>query len=139
MDQYISEIIKLSNKSLANQDIPVGAIIVKDNLIISRGYNTREKNEDVMGHAEINAIRSASKKLGNWNLQGCSLYVTLKPCSMCMEIIKQCRIDKVFYLLDKPKNKKEFDKTVVKQIDSKENIKKYNDILSNFFVNLRVK
>ena len=139
MDQYISEIIKLSNKSLANQDIPVGALIVKDNLIISKGYNTREKNEDVMGHAEINAIRKASKKLGNWNLQGCSLYVTLKPCSMCMEIIKQCRIDKVFYLLDKPTNKKEFDKTVVKQIDSKENIKKYNDILSNFFVNLRVK
>ena len=139
MDQYISEIIKLSNKSLANQDIPVGALIVKDNLIISKGYNTREKNEDVMGHAEINAIRKASKKLGNWNLQGCSLYVTLKPCSMCMEIIKQCRIDKVFYLLDKPTNKKEFDRTVVKQIDSKENIKKYNDILSNFFVNLRVK
>jgi tRNA(adenine34) deaminase len=139
MDQYISEIIKLSNKSLANQDVPVGAIIVKDNLIISKGYNTREKNEDVMGHAEINAIRSASKKLGNWNLQGCSLYVTLKPCSMCMEIIKQCRIEKVFYLLDKPTNKKEFNKTVVKQIDSKENIKKYNEILSNFFVNLRVK
>ena len=139
MDQYIKEIINLSGKSLKSEDIPVGAIIVKDGLIIGKGYNTREKRDDVLGHAEINAIRKASKKLGNWNLQGCSLYVTLIPCSMCMEVIKQCRIDKVYYLLDKPTNKKEFDKTIVKQIDSKEDIKNYNDILSKFFANLRVK
>ena len=58
---------------------------------------------------------------------------------MCMDVIKQCRIDKVYYLLDKPANKREFDKTIVKKIDSKEDIKNYNDILSNFFANLRVK
>lgn len=139
MKKYIDEIIKLSKKSLTYGDVPVGAIVVKDGTIIGKGCNTREKNNDIMGHAEINAIRKASKNVKNWNLQGCNLFVTLMPCTICMNIIKQCRIDNVYYLLDKPANKKEFDRVAVKQIDSKDDIKKYNNILSNFFTNLRVK
>ena len=139
MKKYIDTIIKLANKSLINGDVPVGAIVVKDGIIIGRGYNTKEKNNDILGHAEVNAIIQSNKKIGNWNLSGCTLYVTLKPCSMCMEIIKQCRVDKVLYLLDKPNNKKEYDKTNVKQIDSKDKANEYNKILSNFFANLREK
>ena len=70
MDKYFEEIIKLSKKSLKYGDVPIGAIIVKDGVIIGKGYNTREKRESVLGHAEINAINMASKKLNNWNLNG---------------------------------------------------------------------
>lgn len=102
MGDYLTKIIELSKKSLESGDVPIGAIIVKDGQIIGEGYNTREKNNDVMGHAEINAIKDASKKLNNWNLQESVMYVTLKPCSMCLSVIRESRIDFVYYLLDKP-------------------------------------
>ena len=139
MDKYYDRLLELANISFKNNDVPVSAIIIMDNEIIAEAYNTRESEQNVLGHAEINAIQKASKALNNWNLQGCIMLVTLKPCSMCMEIIKQCRIDKVLYLLDKPDNKHEFNSTTCEQIDSKNYEKKYNNILSNFFVNLREK
>ena len=92
MQKYVNDIINLSKKSLKSNDVPVGAIIVQNGEIIATGYNTREKSNDILGHAEINAIKKATKKINNWNLSMCDLYVTLKPCSMCMEIIKKCRI-----------------------------------------------
>ena len=107
MGDYLTKIIELSKKSLESGDVPIGAIIVKDGQIIGEGYNTREKNNDVMGHAEINAIKDASKKLNNWNLQGSVMYVTLKPCSMCLSVIRESRINFVYYLLDKPEKKVE--------------------------------
>lgn len=140
MDTEIFNIImENTNKSLENNDVPVGAVIVKDGQVLAFGYNTREKDQNVLGHAEINAILEAQKVLKNWNLSGCDLYVTLVPCSMCLEIIKQSRIDTIYYLLDKPASKKEFYKTKMQKINDASYENKYADILSDFFKKLREK
>ncbi len=140
MDTEIFNILmENTNKSLENNDVPVGAVIVKDGKVLAFGYNTREKDQNVLGHAEINAILEAQKILNNWNLSGCDLYVTLVPCSMCLEIIKQSRIDNIYYLLDKPASKKEFYKTKMQKIKDASYENKYADILSDFFKKLREK
>jgi tRNA(adenine34) deaminase len=140
MDTEIFNILmENTNKSLENNDVPVGAVIVKDGKVLAFGYNTREKDQNVLGHAEINAILEAQKILNNWNLSGCDLYVTLVPCSMCLEIIKQSRIDTIYYLLDKPASKKEFYKTKMQKINDASYENKYADILSDFFKKLREK
>ena len=140
MDTEIFNILmENTNKSLENNDVPVGAVIVKDGQVLAFGYNTREKAQNVLGHAEINAILEAQKVLKNWNLSGCDLYVTLVPCSMCLEIIKQSRIDNIYYLLDKPTFKREFYKTKLQKINDTNYENKYAEILSNFFEKLREK
>ena len=140
MDTEIFNILmENTNKSLENNEVPVGAVIVKDGKVLAFGYNTREKDQNVLGHAEINAILEAQKILNNWNLSGCDLYVTLVPCSMCLEIIKQSRIDNIYYLLDKPASKKEFYKTKMQKINDASYENKYADILSDFFKKLREK
>ena len=139
MDKYYDRLLELAKVSFINNDVPVGAIILSDNKIVSEGYNTRKYDNNVLGHAEINAIQNACKCLNNWNLQGCIMLVTLKPCNMCMEVIKQCRIDKVYYLLDKPDNKHEYNATKFELVECQKVAKKYNNILSKFFVNLREK
>lgn len=78
-------------------EIPVGAVIVKDGQIIASACNQREKDSDITSHAEIVAIRKASKFLNNWRLDGCELYVTLEPCPMCGWAILQSRISKVYF------------------------------------------
>lgn len=139
MQKYVNDIINLSKKSLKSNDVPVGAIIVQNGEIIATGYNTREKSNDILGHAEINAIKKATKKINNWNLSMCDLYVTLKPCSMCMEIIKQCRISNVYYLLDKPETKKEYSKINIEKIKYFKSCEDYHEILTNFFKEIREK
>lgn len=140
MDTEIFNILmENTNKSLENNDVPVGSVIVKDGKVLAFGYNTREKDQNVLGHAEINAILETQKILNNWNLSGCDLYVTLVPCSMCLEIIKQSRIDTIYYLLDKPASKKEFYKTKMQKINDASYENKYADILSDFFKKLREK
>ena len=132
----IDIIIEESKLSLNSRDVPIGAIIVKDGVLISSACNTREKDQNVLGHAEINCILKAQKNLKNWNLNGCDMYVSLKPCSMCAEIIKQSRIDNVYY---KPDEKKDFYKTKFEKINKKNEEQEYLDILSNFFKELREK
>ena len=139
MGDYLTKIIELSKKSLESGDVPIGAIIVKDGKIIGEGYNTREKNNDVMGHAEINAIKDASKNLNNWNLQESVMYVTLKPCSMCLSVIRESRIDFVYYLLDKPEKKFEYSKTAIHNFDDENAKEEYLGILQDFFKKLREK
>lgn len=78
-------------------EVPVGAVIVYDNKIIARGHNTRELAQSVLGHAEINAIKKASKKIGSWRLEDCDMYVTLEPCSMCSGAIIQSRIKNLYF------------------------------------------
>ncbi|MCM1338868.1 MAG: nucleoside deaminase [Muribaculaceae bacterium] len=78
-------------------DIPVGAVIVKDGKVIASACNTREKDNDVTSHAEILALRQASKILNNWRLEDCDLYVTLEPCPMCGWAILQSRIKSVYF------------------------------------------
>ena len=140
MDTEIFNILmENTNKSLENNDVPVGAVIVKDGKVLAFGYNTREIDQNVLGHAEINTILEAQRFLNNWNLSGCDMYVTLVPCSMCLEIIKQSRIDNIYYLLDKPASKKEFYKTKMQKINDANYENKYADLLSDFFKKLREK
>lgn len=132
IDAIINEAIKASNK----KEVPVGAIIVRDNKILARAHNLRIKNNDVTCHAEILAIKKAAKKLKDWRLSDCDLYVTLEPCSMCMEVIRESRINNVYYLLTREKSKKPFYKTNVRLIEDtleNEKIDGYKDLLSDFF------
>ncbi len=101
--KYINILKKLNLKAKDNGDIPVSAIIVRENKIIAKAYNKKVKNNNPLDHAEIIAIRKACKKLKTSNLIDCELYVTLKPCGMCKEIIKEARIKKVYYILDNDK------------------------------------
>ncbi|MBR5390932.1 MAG: nucleoside deaminase, partial [Clostridia bacterium] len=76
-------------------EVPVGCVIVKDGTVIGAGYNRRETDKSVLGHAELMAIRQAEQALGDWRLTGCALYVTLEPCPMCAGAILNARIDTV--------------------------------------------
>ena len=92
IDEAKGEAIKAYDKG----EIPVGAVIVKDGLIIGRGHNLKETLNDVTAHAEILAIKEASNKIGDWRLDGAEMYVTLEPCPMCASAIVQSRISKVY-------------------------------------------
>ena len=123
-----------------NDDIPVGAIIVKDNKIIGEGFNTRNRFKSVIGHAEIDAIEMACKKIGDWRLDDCEMYVTLSPCMMCTGVIVESRIKKVYYLCDRTNVCfKCNDYLNITKIEDKENVKKYMNLLQLFFENKRNK
>lgn len=133
MNKYMDELFTLANKAEQLGDIPVGAIVVKNDTIIGRGYNNRVKTNDPTGHAEINAIREACNVLCDWRLSECNLYVTLEPCDMCIETIKESRISNVYYLLEN-NEKHKFKRTNVSVLNIDENDKmKYKEKLSNFF------
>ncbi len=102
-ERFYREIIKLSKKAYKKNEVPIGAIIVKNNKIIAKAYNKIEKNHDATMHAEILAIKKASKKLKNWRLNECEMYVTLEPCKMCSSAIELSRIKKIYYLVKKDK------------------------------------
>lgn len=87
----------IQEAQLSQKDIPVGAVIVKNGKVIAFAHNEKEKNNDVTAHAEILAIRDAEKSLNNWRLNGCDLYVTLEPCTMCMSAILQSRISNLYF------------------------------------------
>lgn len=93
--KFMKEALKEAQKSYKKEEIPVGAIIVKDGKIIARGHNLKETKTDPTKHAEIIAIQKACKRLQTWRLSGCTMYVTLEPCSMCAGSLIQARIDKV--------------------------------------------
>ena len=86
-----------AEKAAAAGDVPVGAVIVKNGEIIARGHNTRVQRGDVLGHAELEAIRSACAVLGDWRLTGCTLYVTLEPCPMCTGACIAARLDRIVF------------------------------------------
>lgn len=135
MEKYIMIAIKEAKKCKISADIPVGAVIVENNKIIAKGHNTREKEHIITGHAEINAINKATKKKKNWHLNNCEMYVTLEPCEMCKNIIKQTKIKKVYYAT---KNH-----NIAKMQKNKIEIQKINDngysekMLKNFFKKIR--
>ncbi len=94
--KYMKEALKEARKAYGKEEIPVGAIIVKDGKIIARAHNIKEGKKDTTKHAEIIAIQKASKKLNSWRLIDCEMYVTLEPCSMCAGALIQSRIKKVY-------------------------------------------
>ena len=95
-EKFMREALKEAKKAYDKLEIPVGAVIVKDNKIIARGHNLKELKQDTTKHAEIMAIEKASKKLKNWRLTDCEMYVTLEPCPMCAGAIINSRIKKVY-------------------------------------------
>ena len=101
------ELNKLIDQAIKHDEVPVAALIVKNNKIISKAYNRVNKTNNILEHAEIISIRKASKKLNNWRLNNCDLYITLEPCSMCKEVIKKSRIKNVFYFIKQNENKTE--------------------------------
>ncbi len=96
-EKMMRRALELAQTALAEGEIPVGAVVVKDGVIVGEGRNTRENLLDPAGHAEINALRTAAQTLKSWRLSGCSIYVTLEPCCMCAAAIVQSRISRVIF------------------------------------------
>ena len=94
-EKYMRAAIKKKKKAYALDEVPIGCVIVYQDKIIARGYNRRNTDKNTVAHAEMSAIKKASKKLGDWRLEGCTMYVTLEPCQMCAGAIVQARIDEV--------------------------------------------
>ena len=93
-ERFMRAALAQAKKAEALDEVPIGCVIVKDNTIIARGYNRRNTDRNTLSHAEMNAIRKASRKLGDWRLEGCTIYITLEPCQMCSGAIVQSRIDR---------------------------------------------
>ena len=94
-EKYMKQAIREARKAYALGEVPIGCVIVNEGKIIGRGYNRRNTDKSTLSHAAITAIKKASKKMGDWRLEGCTLYVTLEPCQMCAGAIVQARIDEV--------------------------------------------
>ena len=94
-ERYMRQAITQAKKALENDDVPIGCVIVRDGKVIARGYNRRNKDRQSLAHAELMAIKRASKIVGDWRLEDCKMYVTLEPCQMCSGAIVQSRIPEV--------------------------------------------
>ena len=102
-EKYMKDAIRQAKKAAALGEVPIGCVIVHDGQVIGRGYNRRNTDKSTLAHAEITAIKRASKKLGDWRLEDCTLYVTLEPCQMCAGAIVQARIPEVMIGCMNPK------------------------------------
>ena len=94
-EKYMRQALRLAKKAASLDEVPIGCVIVYQDKIIARGYNRRNTDKSTLAHAEIIAIRKASKVIGDWRLEDCTMYVTLEPCQMCAGAIVQARIPKV--------------------------------------------
>ena len=101
---FMEEALRLARLAAEAGEVPVGAVIVKDGEVIGRGFNSTETDKDPTCHAEIKAIRQAAAALGGWRLSGCSMYVTLEPCSMCAGAIVLARLDALYIGTPDPKS-----------------------------------
>lgn len=102
-EKYMKEAIRQAKKAEVLDEVPIGCVIVYEGKIIARAYNRRNTDKNTLAHAELAAIKKASKKLGDWRLEGCSLYVTLEPCQMCAGAIVQARVSEVIMASMNPK------------------------------------
>lgn len=102
-EKYMKAAIAQAKKAYALDEVPIGCVIVQNNKIISRGYNRRNTDKNTLAHAELAAIRKASKKTGDWRLEDCTMYVTLEPCQMCAGAIVQSRLQRVVIATMNPK------------------------------------
>lgn len=147
-EKYMKEALKEARKAYKIGEVPIGCVIVHDGEIIGRGYNRRNKDKSTFAHAEISAMKKAAKKIGDWRLEECTLYVTLEPCQMCSGAIVQARITEtvigsmnpkagcagsVLNLLEMP----EFNHQV--RVEKGILEKECSEILSRFFRELREK
>ena len=135
INEYMQIAYNEAIKAYKKNEIPVGAVIVKNNKVIAKSHNNRQYKNNILGHAEINAILKAERKIKDWRLDGCIMYVTLSPCQMCQMIINESRIDKVYYLLNQ-KNQNNIENIIQTNI-CKEIKKDYQKMVNNFFKKLR--
>ena len=133
-NKYEKELYKLACKAYKKNEVPVAAIIVYNNKIISKAFNKRKKSNNPIDHAEVKAIIKATKKVGDWRLSKCELYVTLEPCHMCKEIIKESRIKNTYYFMDNDKVIN-FKSNFIK-VENNTSVE-FKNLLTNFFKNLR--
>jgi tRNA(adenine34) deaminase len=101
--RYMQKAIDLARQAWESEDVPVGALVVRDERVIGRGYNQREKLNDPTAHAEMLALTAAAEYLGQWRLEGCTLYVTLEPCPMCAGALVLSRVERLVYGASDPK------------------------------------
>ena len=141
-EKFMKEALKEAKKAYEKLEIPVGAVIVKNNKIIARAHNLKETKKMATAHAEILAIEKANKKLQNWRLLDCEMYVTLEPCQMCLGAIEASRIKKIYIGTLDPKKKQETDVNIyMEKYGIEANIgimqKECEYILKDFFKTLR--
>ncbi|MFP4478578.1 MAG: nucleoside deaminase [Candidatus Izemoplasmatales bacterium] len=143
MDQALEE----AKLALEKDEVPVGCVIVKDGQIIARAHNLKESNQDVTSHAEMNAIKIASEKIGSWRLDGCEIYVNLEPCLMCLGAIVSARFDRLIYGV-RDKKYESLDAILSKYLENFNHQLKVTDnvladsskeLLESFFKKLRIK
>ena len=132
-EKHFDLAIKEAEKAYKTKEVPVGCVIVKDNKIIAKAHNMVEKTKDSTMHAEMIAIRKASKKIKNWRLIDCNMYVTLEPCLMCKSAIELSRLNNVYYCVPSDNN---ISIGKNKYIEYK-NSNKALELLQNFFKNRR--
>ena len=143
---WMDKALAQAARAEARREVPIGAILVKDGIVIARGFNQREGKHDPCAHAELLAIRQAARRLKSWRLTGMTLYVTLEPCPMCMGAILLARIDRLVFGCFDPKagaagslydltNDRRFNHTVVVTPGVRE--EECSGILSSFFRELR--
>ena len=133
MEKHMLLAFKEAQKCKKADDVPVGAVLVSKNKIIAKAHNTKEKTKIVTKHAEINVVEKACKKRKNWYLNDCTLYVTLEPCNMCMEVIKNARIKKIIYATKKKKE----ENLKKPELEQKIYVENSEKILKDFFKNKR--
>ena len=139
MEKYMVIALKEAKKAEKYGDVPVGAVIVKNNKVIAKGHNKKEKKKIVTRHAEIEVIEKACKKLKTWHLDDCVIYVTIEPCTMCYGAIEQARIKTIIYGADNEKfgyiNKKNHNDKI--KIKSGILEKECSQIIKKFFLKKR--
>lgn len=147
-EKYMKAAIREAKKAYALEEVPIGCVIVQNDKIIARGYNRRNTDKNTLAHAEMSAIKKASKKTGDWRLEDCTMYVTLEPCQMCAGAIVQSRLGKVVIGSMNPKagcagsvinllQMKQFNHQVEMETGILE--EKCSTMLSSFFQELREK
>ena len=135
-EKYINILLELSKKALKKTEVPISAILVKDNKIISKAYNKKNIINNPLMHAEVICLQKAYKKLKRWNLNDCILYVSLEPCDMCKKIIEESRIDQVYYILEKGKITNKYRKTKYEQLYTINNLC-FKQLIDDFFKKIR--
>lgn len=146
--KYMKLAYKEALKALHNDEVPVGAVIVKEGKVIAKAYNMKESKHCGVYHAEILAIMKACKKISNWRLENCDIYITLAPCPMCASAIKQSRISNVYCgLSNSDSSTMNITKKILENNDINSSVNFYTDLFSDeisallkeFFVNRRTK
>lgn len=133
---YEKKLLKLSLTALKKGEVPISAMIVRNGKIISKAYNRKNLDKNSLYHAEILCLQKAYKKLKRWNLNDCTMYVTLEPCSMCKNLIEESRIQNVFYILEKGKCNNKYKKTKYEQMYVLDK-NSFSEIMDLFFKKIR--